>query len=272
MRVMEELITPQRANELLNDMVRNRKPNKKRVECLTDAMKNGTFTECVDPIAISSNGVLLNGQHRLLSIIRANVSVKMLVAYDVPMDAVIDKGLSRSFGDSLYMRGMLPYEQSRQRIVSISRMFLALKKMESGLGFTEASKSITEDELGDFISKNYEKIKRAYDLSRNSKTSVLNRSGGHVAILAALMCGEPDAKVERFCYVTNTGFMKNESETAAVVVRNQIIKYQINKAIKQDGMAKLVQIGIRDFVLGNSRRNMYNIDNLTNYYIERAEA
>jgi hypothetical protein len=50
-----------------------------------------------DPIAFTTNGELLNGQHRLTALIRSGVTLDMLVAYDVPEDLfdVIDTGRKR---------------------------------------------------------------------------------------------------------------------------------------------------------------------------------
>lgn len=74
-------VTPQIAQELLNHNIINRKLNQRRVALYAKDMKEAKWENIADGISISvdETGKLLNGQHRLNAIIKANVSIEMFV-------------------------------------------------------------------------------------------------------------------------------------------------------------------------------------------------
>lgn len=94
-------ISPDIASHLLSRNSKNRRVRITHVKNLSRMMKNGDWKTTHQGIAISSNGELLDGQHRLMAIIDAGVTVKMQVASDVEDEAfkVIDELMPRSLHD-----------------------------------------------------------------------------------------------------------------------------------------------------------------------------
>lgn len=92
-------VTPELAAEwLARPSTRQRTLSRNVVHGYGRAMAEGRWHEpSTDPIAFTSNGELLNGQHRLTALIRMGVTLEMLVAYDVPEELfdVIDTGRRR---------------------------------------------------------------------------------------------------------------------------------------------------------------------------------
>lgn len=103
----QELITPERATELLALNHDNRNVSDATVVKYASDMSAGYWRDIGDPIRYSSER-LYDGQHRLLAIVRSGVSVCMWVKDDTDDDdmKVIDSGKARSFADTLRFRGV----------------------------------------------------------------------------------------------------------------------------------------------------------------------
>lgn len=95
------LISPEDAKSLLKFNSSNRPIRHLRIMRYARAMKMGRWIASNDGICFSTDGVLLNGQHRLEAIIRANVSVPLLIISGLDKKAfdIIDRGAIRSPGD-----------------------------------------------------------------------------------------------------------------------------------------------------------------------------
>jgi hypothetical protein len=105
-------LTPDDAAKMLNISAQhehvNRSLRKANLERLTHAILNGQWRETHQAIAVSPDGVIIDGQHRLNAIVAANQTVRVLIARDVDPStfAVIDTGVVRSPYDVLMMAGL----------------------------------------------------------------------------------------------------------------------------------------------------------------------
>ena len=102
-KVEIKIITPEFAERLLERNSSNRVLRKNHVNSLARDMKNGAWRLNNDAITIAADGTLLNGQHRLNAIIKAEKPIKMLVAEGFSTDTykVLDGGAKRSVADQL---------------------------------------------------------------------------------------------------------------------------------------------------------------------------
>ena len=101
-------ITPTMAeNWLMNANVRNRKISDAHVARLARDMKEDRWVQTHEAIAFDSNGVLLDGQHRLWAIIEADKTIAMNVWFNVAPKAriAIGSGQPRSVVDALRLNG-----------------------------------------------------------------------------------------------------------------------------------------------------------------------
>lgn len=101
-------VTPDQALEILalhNN--NNRRLRKSVVARYSRAIKTGQWRLTQQGIAISRDGVLLDGQHRLAAVVEANTPVEMVMATecDPGIFAVLDTGATRLASDVLYMSG-----------------------------------------------------------------------------------------------------------------------------------------------------------------------
>lgn len=88
------LVTPELAAQWLASNTRNRKVVQSAVDAFVLLLKNGEFRVTHQGPAIAPDGTLLDGQHRLLAVVKSGISVLMNVSLDVPLSAMeaIDTG------------------------------------------------------------------------------------------------------------------------------------------------------------------------------------
>jgi hypothetical protein len=100
-------ITPGIAKEWLLLNCNNRPINSGTVTQYAKDMLSGNWQLNGETIKFSSEGKLLDGQHRLAAIVRAEVSIPMLVVRELSSDSfsTIDVGLRRSTAQILHMAG-----------------------------------------------------------------------------------------------------------------------------------------------------------------------
>lgn len=243
-----ETISPDRARELLARNIRNRRLNSKRVKMYSDDIKNGNWTESPFPICIDSEGNLIDGQHRLTAVVESGIPTIMTVAYNVPQDAVIDKGLERSTGDALYMRGLINKNMSSGRAVAIVNRYMAINGKEI----------ISDTEKATFINTNEDKIEKAISISKTgTHQAICDKASIQTAILGALQHGVSESELRRFATVVNTGFMEQPSESAAIILRNYIFQTPISGATASNEVCAVTQMAIKDFISKTPRRSKY---------------
>lgn len=109
MEVIKTLVTPSMAKAILEKNISNRNVRQLKVNQYADEMNSGRWKEdTFEFIKISKSGNLIDGQHRLLAIIKANTSISMQIAYNVPDDvySVLDTGINRNTGDVFKIEGI----------------------------------------------------------------------------------------------------------------------------------------------------------------------
>lgn len=103
MKFKQELIGPKEAQSLLDANYKGQRLVKRRlVEYLVRLIKEGRWNSNLpQPLMVSEDGILLDGQHRCAAIVQSGYSVLCWVARGVPVSAYpdIDSGISRQLYD-----------------------------------------------------------------------------------------------------------------------------------------------------------------------------
>lgn len=107
MKAVTATITPEFADELLENNPRNRPLKRLHLSFLCEEMRSGRWRFNGDTIRIAVDGSLLDGQHRLEAVRQTGVSIKTLLVTWVDADVfdTIDSGAKRSPGDTLAVFG-----------------------------------------------------------------------------------------------------------------------------------------------------------------------
>jgi len=103
-----ETVSPAQAAEYLKSNTSNRNLRRSLLEAFTRDMKAGKWVPNHQGIAFDVNGTLLDGQHRLTSLVQAEATLPFLIFRNVPILQAetktmhtIDRGASRSLADML---------------------------------------------------------------------------------------------------------------------------------------------------------------------------
>ena len=114
------------AKRLLAANTGNRRVSERRVSQLAAQMRDGRFENTGEAIIVSDEGILNNGQHRLLAIIEADATVEMDVRFGIPRRAFVktDTGAARGAADVLSIRGV----NGAAQIAMTIRLLLAYER------------------------------------------------------------------------------------------------------------------------------------------------
>lgn len=241
-------VTPAIANELLQSNKRNRPIRPRRVSAIASDMIAGKWSETPQPIAFNKDGKLIDGQHRIAAVIKANIPIDMWACYGVDDNVVIDRGSPRSTGDSLYMRGIVDDKLAKAETVAIVRRYNAI---------ANGSQFMTDDMIADFINDNADNLSKTIQYTHLRGCSTCRKTGIQVAVLSALMNGVSEDVIRMFTYVANTGFMNNENQSAAIVLRNFVAENDVRGWSGANRLAAVAQMAIRDFAEGTPRTAKY---------------
>ena len=100
-------MTSQLAKDYLSRNNQNREVKKNTLNFYKDLMSNGRWKENGEPIIIDNNGVIKDGQHRLMAVAETGYAYRVPVISGISPDVMdtIDTGTNRSAGDVLHLEG-----------------------------------------------------------------------------------------------------------------------------------------------------------------------
>lgn len=103
MQIITMDVTPQMARNFLRCNQSNRPIRRSHVDYLVGIIRRGEWVTTHQGIAVSENGRLLDGQHRLAAIAEAGITCRIAVATGVPEGAyaAMDRGVLRTMADAL---------------------------------------------------------------------------------------------------------------------------------------------------------------------------
>lgn len=251
-------INPEIADALLEGNTRNRIVKTSAVSSYARMMSSGEWELSADPIAIAKDGkTLLNGQHRLQAVVKSGATVQMLLSIGWPDGTVFDRGVPRTIGDSLYMRGEVDRKMSRSRLVAIAKNYLKVRD----------HRDPSETEIGVFMNEYPEDILGAFNASANgSNTPIARKVPIQIAVLAVALGHKATWEtLQKFCKIVNTGMYDGPQETAAIVLRNKLL--DIKKAsggytgVMFDNIVMTAENALNDFIKGRQRQRPYTVLN-----------
>ena len=206
LKVSEEIITPDRAKQFLQNMKNDRPLSKNSVANYAEVMRRGEWKFNGDPIRLNTEGKLMDGQHRLHAIINSGKAQKMIVLYglDSTVFDTIDVGKKRSPSDLLGIAGFT----HGTALASTTR---ALLIYESGVHWAPDTAKLldyapTGKQIVAYAHANpevYECVKRIYNEYKYATSLVAPSACGLAYVLAHR---QNKAKAEQFMQ----GFVGNE--------------------------------------------------------------
>ncbi len=140
-----ENITPKRAMQLLKNNTNNRKLNIRTVNYYAEQILRGEWILTGQGISISEEGNVLDGQHRLNAIIKADKPVRMFVFYDMDGKGFdrYDVGKNRSAGDVFHIAGV----KNANNISAMIKHYKQLNLREKQAEYSIKHLGVTRHEL-----------------------------------------------------------------------------------------------------------------------------
>jgi hypothetical protein len=107
MKIVKETVTPEQAMMWLQVNDHNRRLQDKQVEAIARDIRAGDWQLTGDSIKFDKSGRLLDGQHRLAGVVRADLPIETMIVLGLEPEAqrVMDTGLRRSVAQQLTMDG-----------------------------------------------------------------------------------------------------------------------------------------------------------------------
>lgn len=140
-------LTPSLAKAMLDVNPSNRSVKKAKLVQYSSDMAAGKWSLNGEPIIVSKDGKLNDGQHRCLAVIDANATVPVTIVFGIDRETrlTVDQGGARTAGDFLGMEGV----QNSALVAAIARMALAYERNGGqGLG---SSQNLSNTEVRDRV-------------------------------------------------------------------------------------------------------------------------
>lgn len=249
MKTSEKLISPILAEVLLKTNIANRKITQTHVDFLADQMRRGTYIEDTgESLKFSRTNKLLDGQHRLLAIIKSGKSYRFRIDEDLDdkIFNVIDTGRTRTTGDIL---SILKYKNAA---MMTSMVRFILEYQNNRFGFSRSTK-YPNDLIIKFIEENphlEDIIKSADIFYRNFRMVSPSTLAGIYYIL--LDKGHSEQVINNFFEQYSTG-LGLSSNSPVYCLRDKLIKNSYNKTkLKTSDKISLIISAWNSYIKGRT--------------------
>jgi len=192
-----EQITPDKARKYLENNKDNRNIREKRVGAIARDIQSGKWEVTHQSVAFDKTGRVIDGQHRLTAIIKADIPVWAYVArYDCPVSAAMSLPV-----DIMAPRRYTDILDKPPKVLETARKMLDAGNADSH------SQTHTTSEIDAMATKQYDLLLELWELS---KTYARYRSSSPIRAAVALLCiqypeSADEIKDQYHKYVSMTG-------------------------------------------------------------------
>jgi len=235
MEIKKQLITPARAQELLQANLNNRQVRTKTVAKYANEMINGRWKEdTFELIKISKTGIILDGQHRLLAVVKSKMPIYFHLVENVEDSVfdVLDTGSVRNASDVFHIN-KIKYSTATPAIISF--YFYLKNNAQKGGNKTNSELLAIYNESPiewDFISKTATEFYKAF-----GKVLSASQIGGMLYFLMKIDKDDALNFMEQVCRG------KNIQLDVINILRNRLVleKVSVNKLTTQTKMAYIIK-------------------------------
>ncbi|RAR27038.1 hypothetical protein DP092_26135, partial [Pseudomonas sp. MDMC224] len=212
------------AEEWLGKNQNNRNLRKAVVEAYARDMREGRWRYVADPIRFDSEGILIDGQHRLSAVIQRGTTQTFLVVRGLPPETkqVIDTGANRLARDYLQMKGL----SNSGHLASAARIYLML----FGRVFNSGQK-ITNSEIIDWVEKNPGLIDYIQVASKINREVGISLPASAAVLYRAYVLGYPQDALYEFGELLATGQLLVEGDPI-FAIRRWFVRQKGRKGIQ----------------------------------------
>ncbi len=216
-----QLVTPGQAQLWLDKAALNRNVMWRKVEVYAAMMKRGDWLQTGQGIIFNESGELIDGQHRLLAVVKADIPIWLMVTTGVKARAqlVMDQGMLRKAHDQIHIQE--GFECQPVHIAVAKCMITSV----GGSGEQARRATLTDVQLMD---RYYVKHRKAIEFTVDRFWRVGSTVKGVTvapafAPVARAWYSQDHPQLERFIHVVLTGMAEAKEDSPAVVLRNWLI-------------------------------------------------
>lgn len=234
-------LTPEVAKEFLrNNSTCQRNIKKTLVERITNDLLEGRWkTGTGEALKFNSQGIMIDGQHRCLAVINANVSIEMLCMFNCEDDIinVLDTGVKRTVADVLKIHGYKNCRNLAALVAAYIRYKAAIVNGRFG------GRPISAMEILNFLKKNPDIAKtRTLAANKLTKNGISNSCFSLCYYITAKY--SPEMAEACYKYATNAAISSSQSNAMAVY-RDYCLRLKAGRGCVQ--IAYVLPITIRSF-------------------------
>lgn len=200
----------------------------------TDKMVSGEWVMNGEPIIFSLDGVLINGQHRLLAIIASDTSQHLMIIKGVNRDTfkTMDCGKNRGAGEVVFIehRGTGMTAPEAGHLASLVKLELHLRHGHTATSLWDSERAKT-NEILNFINSDKEKLLKTVIAIRSIRLTGTEVVPKTTAMLFLYRSNDWNKTFEFFktLYSGKSEFYPS----AAIVTRNKLINTTLNAGAKR---------------------------------------
>ncbi len=259
-------VTPDIAKHMLQTNEGNRPLNESNVLFLAKEMMDENWQFDGSPIRFNNIGKLIDGQHRLNAIVKANKTYPLMVitGLEPTVFKTMDTGRKRSGADAVAIEGI---EQSGL-VSSTCKFIYNFNNKVYSRGALRMTKSLSNSELIDFYKSNMsigDSIK-FYIKFPKSKPSEKIISSSLLAGFHFLLSNIDEIKANEFLTKLYTG-IGLEADSPITALRNKLLKAKINKTYKISHIDTINNISYAWYKFKNNEK-VFNIKLPEDYEVE----
>lgn len=171
METTVETMNPARAKMLLDRNKDNRSVKWHKVHQYAEDLRNGNWSFTGESISFFENGLIANGQHRLLACVESGMPFQTVIVYGVPVESKpnIDTGTARSAGDVLGMSSDVGNQDAHAVSGAAKTIILHDAGVSYGNSNTTSKRNlITNKAVQDFYINNQRKVNASLNWVRDN--------------------------------------------------------------------------------------------------------
>lgn len=231
-------VTPATASAWLTQNGANRRIREAAVNSYATDMVAGDWQLIPHAICFSADGTLLNGQHTLSALVKASVTLWLLIARHVSAEvvAVMDSGRTRTIADQLKMVG----DGSDKRALQLARYIRAGRLGAQKSGLMSFNAALAE----------YAEHKEAVDFALRSTTHGKRRghSTAFLTVIARAYYSVGIDQLSRFLEILDTGITSDICDSGALKLRDYMLSAQHAGSSQQRELYEKTQAALRAFL------------------------
>lgn len=206
-------LTPLLAKELLERNFDNRSLTESRVSLYASDIQAGRWAENGEPIIVSRDGFLNDGQHRCAAVIKAGRPIRTLIVFGIERETrtTTNQGKAKTAGDYLAM-AHLP---NANTAAGIARMALLLGR---GMAVKGGSRAVTNSAVMELVEKDKAAILRSAEFACRVGRKCSNYVAGVPFGFAHYICSKINQEAaDQYFWQIATGEMLSAGDPAFVV-------------------------------------------------------